>query len=303
MAGSLGVGADRAGIGLSAKEHRKIIDAQWVNTGIVKGCEVTGRSDMRYQVSEGVAVCQRLTADGKTLSVWAGGPTPEVPAADSANPRIDCVYMIAYNQPENKDDPNTQTAIEVAVGTPATNPALPALPAGATPLRYMRLPAKAVSTQSATAARSPDYAIPYGANIGRLARAQITQNWELSGSNWQSKCKTSFNLPTDRQLRLSLNMNFSAKGSRGGTDTSKVSEVRVKFRIDNNDVGPVFNFPSWGAWESHTADCIVNCGRGNHTVEVLMFIGYGQPAQFHYSGDGNHWVGCLLEVHDAGPDR
>lgn len=302
MSGALGIGVGiKSNKGLSAEDHRQIIDAMWMNTGVVKGCSVSGRADLSYQVAAGVAVCQRLAEDGKTVAVWPGGGSPAVPAGDAAHPRIDCVYVVAHNENDFGDADNL-TTLGVAVGTPAASPSNPSVPAGATPLRYMRLPANATSTQTATPVGSIEYAIPYGANLGMLARSQVTNSFELGhSSGWVSKIKTTINLPTDRSLRLCAYMNFHAKGTNGGNDTRYVSEIALQFRIDGKQVGHLFNFPSYGSWTSHQGESTINCTQGTHTVEVLLFNRYGNPAIFHYSDDGNQWAGVILEVHDNGP--
>ena len=65
---ALGVSPDTNGVGVTPLVRRRIIGAQWANTGLVDGLNVTGRSDLRYNVSAGVAVCSRGDSDGKTLA-------------------------------------------------------------------------------------------------------------------------------------------------------------------------------------------------------------------------------------------
>ena len=109
MSTALGVAPDGGGQGCDALTHRRVIAAQWENTGVVTGLEVSGRQDLRYGVSPGAAVCSMGEADGMSVAWWdgAGSPATEnaVAAGDSAYPRIDAVYIIAYTgQPDNRSE-------------------------------------------------------------------------------------------------------------------------------------------------------------------------------------------------------
>ena len=295
MSTALGVSADENNDGCDPLDHRMIIASNYLNCGIKTGLGVTGRPDLRYHVDAGVAVTSRGNADGKMEAYWEGGTTDAVSANNSVNPRIDAIWLMAHNRPEHKDDDN-RIITGVTQGTPAPTPVNPTLPTGVTALAYMQLPPGATSTANAVRVGEVDYAVPYGAALGFLGSQQVKQNIVLDGSG-RSYCKMSINLPTDRWLRLQLTVCASAAGSNGGTDTSKVSEIRGKFRIDGKDVGELFNMPFWGAWHPQKADALVLCGRGVHTVEVTLSKGYGVAANVHYAGG---WPGIKLEVFDEG---
>lgn len=79
---AFGIQRDDSGQGTSPYDVRSIIDAIYINTGVVKGLEVTGGSDLTYTVAPGTAVCSKADADGKTLAPWHGGKTPAVNAGD-----------------------------------------------------------------------------------------------------------------------------------------------------------------------------------------------------------------------------
>ena len=164
---ALGVSPDTNGVGVTPLVHRRIIGAQWANTGLVDGLNVTGRSDLRYNVSAGVAVCSRGDSDGKTLAYYEGGKTNAVAAGDPSNPRIDIVWIQAHNLMEYKDSDNYVT-VGVTQGSPSASLAEPTIPAGATMLRKMKMPAGASSTASAVQMWSADYAIPHGASLGKI---------------------------------------------------------------------------------------------------------------------------------------
>ena len=56
MTTALGVAPDSTGRGVDPPTHRRIIKAHWENVGVVCGLDVTGRTDLRYNVAAGVAV-------------------------------------------------------------------------------------------------------------------------------------------------------------------------------------------------------------------------------------------------------
>ena len=68
MTTALGVAPDPTGRGVDPPTHRRIIKAHWENTGIVCGLDVTGRSDLRYSVAAGVAVCSRGNERNRFIS-------------------------------------------------------------------------------------------------------------------------------------------------------------------------------------------------------------------------------------------
>lgn len=301
MSTALGVSANMDGVGLSPADHRKIIDAQWNNTGIIRGLGINGRPDMRYQVNAGVCVCQRANGDGKTVAYYPGGVSGVV-SNGSSNPRIDAIWIKANNQVEFKDD-NNSVIVGVSMGAAASNPTPPTVPEYATVLCYMKVPANATNTNACTRIGEIDYAIPYGANLGLLGSSQERRDFELAntGSNKWNGLKTKINIPTDRMLRIMLIINFHAKGSNGGTDMSKVSEMRCQLRIDGVAKNVMHNFVSYGSWTSHEFIISTPCGRGEHVIDLLAWIGYGVPAMIHYHG--GEWEGMQLKVFDDGPQQ
>ena len=44
---ALGISPNANGIGVTPLAHRRILGAQWANTGLVDGLNVAGRSDLR----------------------------------------------------------------------------------------------------------------------------------------------------------------------------------------------------------------------------------------------------------------
>ncbi len=114
MATALGVSVDDAGNGVTPLVHRLIIGSYFRNNGVVDGLQVTGRSDLKYGVSAGMAVTQRAASDGRMLAYWPGGTTETaVDAGDPSNPRIDVVWIRANNSPEYSGDADNQVHVGV----------------------------------------------------------------------------------------------------------------------------------------------------------------------------------------------
>ncbi len=96
MTTALGVSVDENDNGVTPLTHRMIIGSFFQNKGVVDGLEVTGRSDLKYAVAAGVAVCSRAASDGKMLAYWPGGTTETaVSAGDPSNPRVDVIWIHA----------------------------------------------------------------------------------------------------------------------------------------------------------------------------------------------------------------
>ena len=306
MTVALGISPDSAGNGVTPLTHRRIIQAQWANTGIIDGLAVSGRSDLRYNVGAGVAVCQRSASDGMTLAYHAGGQTPAVSAGDPSNPRIDLVWITSHNKSEYSDSDNKVT-LGATQGTPAASPVEPKCPTGCTVLRKMRMPAGATATSSATALWTADYALPYGASLGKIA-----EHWDRRDMTGDSTVKkmyyeqlVEFDLPTDRMLEFSYKVNYSAAGATSWEDTSHRSEWAVGFQVDNVDLDhSCSNFVSYGAWETHETSYISAVSAGHHTARVRTWLQNGSAPVFHYNGSTDTkdalWCGRRFLIWDRG---
>lgn len=296
---ALGVSAIRTEAGgwqgCSAHTHRKLLQARWASTGIVCGLTVCVSDTLAYQVSEGVAVTSRTDADGAMEAYWAGGPSAEVEANQSTNPRIDCIWLQAHNAKELNDGDNL-VVIGVTSGTPAASPVKPEPPAGVTVLAYMQVPANSTSLSGATRVGDVDYAIPYGVAQGLLGEAQLKQDTTLD-KNYREWCKLQVNLPTDRNLECVVTICASAAGAGGAGDLSKYSEVGGNVLIDGKPAGEFFNYCFRGAWEPYQFRVNLPCARGVHTISIRCHVGYGHNANVHYNGS---WPGIKLSVLDAG---
>lgn len=298
---ALGVSPDKDGNGVSALTHRHVIASLFHNTGVLDGLTVSGRSDLSYSVSAGVAVCERNGSDGKTLAYWPGGQTPAVEAGDPTYPRLDVVWVQANNIAEYDSDPDNFVHVGVTCGSPSSDPVEPDIPDGATRLMTFRLPAGAASTGSAVAQGSVDYAIMYGGSLGRLG-----ENWwkcDMEGSPNKHKMfyemPVTFTVPTDRLVELNFQVNFSSKGL-DKTD----SQWDVQFQMDNQDIPhAAVNFVSGWAWETHQFVFITQVSAGSHTARLRTWLEHGAAPVFHWSpkaGEAQPWIGRRFQVFDRG---
>lgn len=225
----LGVAPDSEGNGCDPLTHRRIIAGRWASKGVVTGLNISTRSDLRYDVSAGVAVLQRSASDGMVEAYWPGGTTPAVPAGDPSNPRIDVAWL-RQNDPTQGDSDNRVT-LGVTAGTPAASPQVPSVPAGALPVSIRRMPAGATSTRSAADWRDRDYAIPYGAGKGLLAQSVLTDD-EIgmnTDTGYHQVANAGFWLPTDRIVEVTWR-----SGVRNAD--GKASSFYLSVRVDGTEV-------------------------------------------------------------------
>ena len=273
MSTALGVAPDSSGQGCDALTHRRVIAAQWENTGVVTGLEVSGRQDLRYGVSPGAAVCSMGEADGMSVAWWdgAGSPATEnaVAAGDSAYPRIDAVYIIAYTgQPDNK------VHVKVQQGEPSASPQPPEVEAGGLVVGYRMLPAGAMSTASAMAWGDVDYAIPYGARMGRIGYGSntttIDQDWSTRW--WSQAPAVTRMMPTDRLVTVRFTFRASVGGEQGGSFYTMpvVADQDMGDGLDECQVSYV-----WA--RQHVEWSLVLKGGRPHKVDVKAKPNLGRP--------------------------
>ncbi|KFI57513.1 hypothetical protein BCUN_1861 [Bifidobacterium cuniculi] len=304
---ALGVSATTDNVGVTPLTHRLILGSYFQDTGVIYGLGVTGRSDLSYAVSAGCAVVQRAPSDGMMLAYWEGGATENrVSAGDPSNPRIDVVWIRANNSPEYPADPDNRVHVGVTQGVPAVSPVKPAIPAGCTEIGARLMPAGATSTQSTTKYETVNYALPYGANRGKIAESWLRQDfsWTAAAAVIVKMQKVSFTLPSDRILRFDYKCNFSAQGAT----KDSISEWAMAFYVDGKVLDhSAVNFVSHAtSWTTHETSYTAEIPAGEHTAEVGGWFGYGSKPNFHYSGGAGTaevWVGRRFSIWDAGAAR
>ena len=306
---ALGVSTTLDGDGVTPLTHRLILGSYFQDTGVIYGLDVTGRSDLAYAVAAGCAVVQRAPSDGMMLAYWEGGATENtVSAGDPSNPRIDVVWIRANNSPEYPTDPDNRVHVGVTQGVPSASPVKPAIPAGCVEIGARLMPAGATSTQSTTKYETVNYALPYGANRGRIGDESWLRNdfsWTADKGVIVKMHKIQFTLPTDRLLRFDYKCNFSAQAA----SNNSASEWAMAFWVDGKMLDhSAVNFVSRGtSWTTHETSYTAEIPAGEHTAEVGGWFGWGNKPNFHYSSAtgtiSEVWVGRKFSIWDAGAAR
>lgn len=306
---ALGIMQTGDGAGVDPLTHRRIIKSHWANAGIVSGLKVTGGSGLTYNVSAGNAVLSRSDSDGYTEAYWEGGTTNAVSTGDPSNPRIDTVWLKAYDAQQG--DPDNRVHVGVTQGTPSSSPVAPSAPSGCLAIARMRMPAGATSTSSAQQTTARDYAIPYGSSLGRIGHYHDTTNGNIDTTRYAktTRCAVSVNVPTDRLVDLQFTASAACSGSG-----EQYTCWYVAFSVDGSEL-------SYSGGELHlnakTCQTVqrtftTELGAGTHTIAVLTaWVSgdtYPKVRSGSYSGTGTGadgkftgtYPGMILEVWDRG---
>lgn len=297
MSGSLATNLDANGNGLTALDYRKILQGFYPNPGIVSGGTVTGNSSLTYHVAPTVAVIDR-GSDGTRLVYFDGGDTPAVAAGDASNRRIDVIWLKA-NDPA-LDGGSNEVTLGVTQGTPSANPVAPQLDSGK--LALMEKLVQPGTTNLSTGSgdnRSYNYAIPYGASIGKL-----NEYWDrrtFKGAPDHQKpfydFPLDFYIPTDRIIEFVFDVCYSSSGPG-------YSEWACGFQVDGVTLeGSTCNFKSDSTWESHNNTFRAVVSAGYHTARCITWNQNGSVPIFHYGANANGlgaFVGRRFQIWDCG---
>lgn len=258
------------GVGCTDFAMRRIFGALYPDTGIVTGLTVTGGNSLGYTVAEGVAVCSKGEADGSTLAYCEGG-TVAVKANSASNPRIDVVWVTAHDVTQGDSD--NLVTLGVTQGTAAASPTEPAIPAYATKLAAMQMPAGATTTASATQYGKAPVAVPYGATMGLLGE-YVDESWVDApyDSTWRVVGTVTLTLPTRRLVEV-------VHETRCHASTESSSSFYLKLNVDGADVtdggDEQIVFSNWvrGSWRY-----IAELDAGTHVVNVYQKQNTYSPA-------------------------
>ena len=185
------------GTGCTDIAMRRIMGALYPSKGIVSGLAVTGGSTAAYTVAPGVAVCSKGESDGNTLAYCEGG-TVACSANAGSYARHDVVWVTSHDLTQG--DPDNLVTLGVTEGTPAAAPVDPDVPAYATPLAVMEMPAGASDTSQAAVISVGGYAVPYGTSRGLLVNRRYTLNANKNISKQTTLMSQYFELPTARTV-------------------------------------------------------------------------------------------------------
>ncbi|MBQ9005366.1 MAG: hypothetical protein IJ092_03215 [Atopobiaceae bacterium] len=276
-------------VGTTDVALRKIFGALYPTKGIISGCAVSGRSNLAYNVAEGVVSCSKGASDGSTLAWVPAGTTPAVAANSSSYARLDAVWVEAHDATQG--DADNLVTLGVTQGTAAASPAVPTIPTGATLLAVMSMPAGATKTSSASVSSKGVGAIPYGSSLGVLVDKTDTANQSVLPASEYDYAAGTFTLPTKRMVDIKQTFTLLCG--------SQESSAYARVLIDGTQVwqGEVHVFPSFAT--SQYFEASVELEAGTHSIQAKLKRGVrGDTVKRYWSKSG--WAGQHLQVVDAG---
>lgn len=323
---ALGTPPDKQHNGVTAHAHRRIMRYHWNNPGIVGqdpqdlSLHVSGRSDLQYGVTRGLCVIPRdeSWSEGFYEAYVDNSVVGPVAAGDATHPRVDVIWIRANDldfddRPEGTAadgsllPPTNRIELGVTQGTPAASPAEPAIPARAWRLGAMLMPAGATSTASATQYGEIDYAMPYGSEMGIIAK--VAENKDQQASSNPPYKNPILNhtayFPTDRNILLRAYLCVSApKKTQVGTTRGVAA---VQFYLDGQKY-MTRKVEYSEAWVTHEVTASIEVSAGRHTFGLAMYNEQGGGYVTHYSNNdpddrGNYYVGRVLVIKDEGIAR
>lgn len=278
-----GVDSTASGQGTTAADVRKVWGALY-RPGIISGATITrNSSSLTYTVSAGVVAIQISTGEVVMAPIEAADvAAPAVPSSGNST-------VLVYAR---QRDPNNEDAkVEIKSTT------------GSLPDRSVALGRFIASAGQTNAAQSIptggiDYSIPYGASLGILHQHRLMDNITF-GLREEFGVGT-FNLPTDRTLKVSILTCLSAFGATGFGTTETYCEASYDVYLDGVKKWR-WNSPGLGqAWgHYYWADNLV-VPAGQHTMSYVRYrsTGPGNPYHHYLAGE---MPGTLFTVKDDGP--
>lgn len=302
MSGAFGIAQNSEGKGLLARDLRKIIEGTYSSPGIIQGGDVFGNQNLTYHIGETVGLVSRGAADGMSLFYLSATDTPAV-SPGTTLPRIDTIWAKALDPEMDNDQYGVQ--VGATSGTPSQKPLPPKLDPSAT--RIIDMWVKPNATNLATGASvygSYDFAIPYGATLGRLGINENKQS--VTGDptirQWYTELDVSFYVPTDRFVELVYNADVAYLEASYTDALTWASEFVIDGkRVPNSARETIVAFQIWA---HATNDKVVWVSKGQHLAQIKHGIanksGNGRP-YFHYGeNNGLSYPGRTLEVWDRG---
>lgn len=242
----------------SPAEMQRLIGSYWGNPGVISGCEVTGRADMKWQVAAGAVVVQtgaRLAVEVPVESLQVTSPAPP-----STGTRRDYIYA------------DTSGQVKISSASPSSG----------TVIASVIVPAGATATNQMGVEVAKRYALPVGASLGELA------GWTDPAGGWTTVTDTSEQvrwnyvlpiLPTDRQLEFRITQCLATQAG-DGVENRRGSCVHL-IKLDGVQVARI-ELEYTNVWEPkqvfHQMDV---SGGAAHTVTYSNFKYWGSTA-YHF---------------------
>lgn len=301
MSTALGIRQSGSGVGTSDSDLRHIIAGRWQSRGIVAGFATKGKGGLTYEVGQGLAICGRDSegSDGYTEAWWPGGSTPAVSANSGSAARHDAIWVCAHDI--TKGDRDNLVAVGVTEDVDHNS-----VPAYATRVFTMTLPAGATTTANASVLEAGRYALPFGASLGPIAYVEnsTASTWDtlIAAGASQTVCQATFTVPTDRIVRADLTVCCWAVNP---TTIDWLGSGYVDWSIDGQLVD-TFRFVCY----PQSTSCFTFCdyqrvGAGTHTATMRIWGSAKAPASgiwLDYGGT-SYFPGQRLVLSDMGVDH
>lgn len=301
MSTAFGIRQSSAGVGTSDTDIRNMTASKWQSRGVVSGFKTAGTTGLTYSVGKGMAICGRDEAgtDGYCEAWWPGGSTPAVSANTGNSARHDAIWVCAHDI--TKGDKDNLVTIGVTQDSDSNS-----IPAYATLVFTMTLPAGATTTANASVYDTGRYAVPFAASLGPIVyreyqTASTGSTWIGAGSSLEV-CKADFTVPTDRIVRADLTVCCWAMRP---TTIDWLGSGYVDWSIDGQLVD-TYRFVCY----PQSTSCFTFCDyqrvkAGTHTASMRIWGSGTAPASgvwLDYGGT-NAWPGQRLVLSDMGVDH
>lgn len=269
--------------GTGADDLRRVLGG-WYNQGVVSGCVVTGRTDLKYAIAPGVVMNYLAGGSGVGSAELVAMPIASVTVSTVAGPptgtRTDyvCVGQDIAGGP-----------IEyIVLQTPPSSPGKWLV------IAQFSVPAGMTRTSDATRSTSINYSTPYGSAGRYLVNKKDTFNNLIKNNNLVNLSGT-FTLPTARLVEVGVTVTVDSDVSTGIYDALFANiwvdgSRKVAFSTGKIDD----NYPQVHHWTWNT-----DLSAGPHTISLERYEAHDTgKIRLRYAAGG--FPGTLLVVKDMG---
>lgn len=277
--------------GTTVADARQMLAAMFHSFGVLSGCAVTTSSTaMAYAVAAGVVVGSRGGSYGAVISAVPSG-TVTTTAAPASGARIDVVYALQHDPTQGEGD--GIVSLGVAQGSAGASPVKPAIPTGVVELAAYRVPSGATTTAGTTQSGNVIHAIPYGGNLGVLAKSVDTSN-DTGHVDYTTVTQGTFVVPMQRYIRADLTT--SLQGVVPGSGNSTDGSCYMRLLIDGVQVRSWERVLNIAATSDYYSE-IFEVSAGQHTYALQIKDGISGWRRY-YNPSG--WPGQVVVISDQG---
>lgn len=282
--GQFGLDKSAAAGGTKPQHLQQIFAAQWHNSDsnpVIAGGEVSGRGDLRYNYAAGVGLVR--TAHGVVYVTWDAGTTALLDQPSVT--RTDVVYVDVTG--------GVFVGVEGAVNE-----------ANVCVIDRMVLPGGATATSAAVRARSRNFAMPFGAQLGWLAMfVDPRPQGEAVPRARQTWAQLDFWVPTDRACQIRMHQCVYGQHNAGAPSTdytnAGIGAMKYWAYLD----GQLYR--SWEIgysriWEARIHNVDFDVTEGAHTLRVERQHVWGNAIPLNFGSAENVWQPASIGIHDEG---